>query len=119
MRKKIVMNWPNDTDGDVFRSLEKSNFNFEKEYEIDINIDFDHWPLSESEITEIQKLYPNGEIINPAPGKDIGNGKDIGFVQFQIFSKLDYNFIIEVQKSVTMKVSHMGGWCDSWGVGEW
>lgn len=41
------MEWPNDADGGVFRSLQDDGFDFEKECSIDFNIDFDHWPLDE------------------------------------------------------------------------
>lgn len=111
------MNWPNDADGDVFRSLKARGFDFEQQVIIDINLDFDHWPLAEDELLAITTLYPNVEIINPESGEDIGNGVDFGFLQFQIFKKLNYDFIIELQSSITQTISIYGGWCDSWGLG--
>ncbi len=38
------MDWPNDADGDVFRRLKNSNFDFSKKYTIDFTIDFQFWP---------------------------------------------------------------------------
>ncbi|RYY04022.1 MAG: ribonuclease E inhibitor RraB [Gammaproteobacteria bacterium] len=111
------MNWPNDADGAVFRLLVKNNCDFEKEYVIDLNLDFDHWPLTEEEISNIKALFPNVEIVNPGPGQDIGNGVNIGFLQFQVVNKLSYEYITELQASVTKSISKYKGWCDSWGVG--
>lgn len=68
------MSWLDDDDGDVFRSLEKNGFDFDKEYKIDVNLDFDHWPLSERELSEIEQLYPGIEVIAPEPVESVGNG---------------------------------------------
>lgn len=111
------MSWPNDADGDVFRSLESRGIDFDKEYKIDINLDFDHWPLSPNELKNIMDLFPTVELIEPDLGEDIGNGVDIGFLQFQITHRLNYIHITELQKSITEKISKYGGRCDSWGVG--
>ena len=109
------MSWPNDAGGDVLRGLEENNFNFENEVEIDFNIDFNHWPLLNEERKEIIKLYPNCEIIDPDE-EDIENGDTIGYVQFQINSKLTYELVINTQEKVTSEVKKYGGWCESWGV---
>ena len=41
-----LKNWPDDTDGDVFRILDERNFDFESEQDIEFSIDFKSWPLS-------------------------------------------------------------------------
>lgn len=110
--------WPNDDDGDVFRSLEEKGFDFEKEYDIDINLDFNHWPLSSDELSKIQFLYPKAEVVNPDEGENIGNGINFGFIQFQVRATISYKFITELQISITKKISKYGGWCNSWGVGQ-
>ena len=108
--------WPNDVNGDVFRSLEKHGFDFEKEHLVDINLDFDHWPLTEDELSYVKSLYPTIEIILPDEGEDIGNGVDVGFLQFQVKTKLTYEYIVITQEEITGKISKIGGWCNSWGV---
>ena len=80
MRKEILMDWPSDDDGDVFRSLRESGFDFDKEYKIDINLDFNHWPLLANEKKAIDTLFPEAEYIEPEAGEDIGNGANIGFI---------------------------------------
>ncbi|GAB3058370.1 hypothetical protein GCM10026915_25750 [Simiduia litorea] len=114
-----ILNWPADDDGDVFRSLEKKGFDFDKEHFIDINLDFDHWPLTSLELSSVLALFPESEVINPEKGQSLGNGPDMGFIQFQVKSKLDYKYITELQASITNKLARYGGWCSSWGVGTW
>lgn len=114
------MSWPANADGDVFRSLESNNFDFHMEYVIDVNIDFTHWPLTESEIDFLSNTFTNYEVFEPeGPEEDLGNGKGIGFVQIQIKSKLTYDFIVMLQKEMTAKAKPVGGYCNSWGVGQW
>jgi len=108
--------WPDDVDGDVFQSLSENDFDFNREYLIDINLDFDHWPLKEAELLFVKNLYPGVQIVNPEPGEDIGNGVDIGFLQFQVKSKLSYEYITTLQAKITKNISSIGGWCNSWGV---
>jgi hypothetical protein len=109
------MGWPNDADGDVFRRLEKSGFNFGEEVSIDFNIDFNHWPLTNEEKMEIRNLYPECEFFEPDE-EDIEDEDLIGYVQFQIVGKLSYEFVIKTQEFVTNQMKKYGGWCESWGV---
>jgi hypothetical protein len=109
------MNFPNDLDGDVMRSLEENSFNFEREAKVEFNIDFKHWPLTDNEIEAIQKLYPNCELIEPEE-EDIKNGDLFGYVQFYIVSKVEHEFIVNTQETVTNEMKQYGGWCDSWEV---
>ncbi len=109
------MNWPNDADGDVFRRLEESGFNFDIVSTIDFNIDFNHWPLLDGEKNEIIKLYPNSEFYDPDE-EDLEDGDLIGFVQFQIVAKLTYELVMETQEMVTKEMRKYDGWCESWGV---
>ena len=109
------MKWPNDVDGDVFRRLEQHGFDFEKVHEIDFNIDFNSWPLSVETVDYIRSLYSSIEIIEPDE-EDIENGDTVGYMQFQVVSKLTYDLVMDIQKKVTDEVSKYGGWCESWGV---
>lgn len=109
------MNWPDDVDGDVLRRMESSGFDFNKEHEIDFNIDFDHWPLSDEEKNIITNLYPNCEFVDPEP-EDIEEGDDLGYAQFVIKDKITYELVMDVQEKVTNNMKEIGGWCESWGV---
>lgn len=109
------MDFPNDIDGDVMRSLADHGFNFENEVEIEFNIDFKHWPLTNNEKEAIQKLYANCEFVDPDE-EDIENGYLFGHVEFCLMNKIDHEFIVNTQKTVTRQMEQYGGWCDSWGV---
>jgi hypothetical protein len=56
------MNWPNDADGDVMRRLQSSGFSFDREAEIDFNIDFDQWPPDPSLIGILQNELPSAKV---------------------------------------------------------
>lgn len=109
------MNWPNDEDGDVLRRLEESGFNFDKEVEIDFNIDFNHWPLTNEEKEKIKSLYPGALFYDPDED-DIEEGNLTGYVQFQLIAKLTYELVMGTQKKATEQMKQFGGWCESWGV---
>ncbi|MDX2322195.1 MAG: ribonuclease E inhibitor RraB [Moritella sp.] len=109
------MNFPNDIDGDVMRSLEENGFNFENETEVEFNIDFKHWPLNNNDKAAIVNLYPNCEFVDPSE-MDIENGDLLGYVQIYLTRKIEHEFIVNTQKTLTSKVEQYGGWCDSWGV---
>ena len=118
--KEDLMSWPNNADGDVFRSLESNNFDFQKEYVIDVNIDFDHWPLTNLELEFLSGLFESFEVVEPeTTEEDLGNGKGVGFVQVQVKSKLSYDFIVNYQELLSGKTKSIGGFCNSWGVGQW
>jgi hypothetical protein len=109
------MNWPSDVDGDVLRRLESIGFDFDQETDIDFNIDFDHWPLSENEIKAVKELYPNSQFCEPDE-EDIEEGNLIGYALFHITAKLTYELVMGTQEEVTNKMKLYGGWCESWGV---
>jgi len=109
------MDWPNDADGDVLRSLESKGFDFDQVHDIDFNIDFKEWPITEEAIATISKNYPRYEVIEPDE-EDIANGDLIGYVQFQVTEKLTYELVIDLQASVTKTMKPFGGYCESWGL---
>lgn len=51
--KSEVMPYPDDLNGDVFRRMEESGFNFSKEYIVDFHAVF----ATESEADQIAKMY--------------------------------------------------------------
>ena len=107
--RRDISNWPDTTDGDVFRRMEASGFDFSIEHEIDFNIDFDSWPPSQDAIDIIYELYPNAKIKEPDSEYD-------GDVSFIINELLEYEMVISVQNEVTKAVAPYGGVCESWGV---
>lgn len=109
------MNWPSDADGDVLRRLEENGFNFDREVEIDFNIDFNHWPLTNDEVEQIQGLYPKAAFYDPDE-EDIEEGNLIGYVQFKVKAKVTYDLVINTQERVTEQMKQYGGWCESWGL---
>ena len=108
------MDWPDDADGDVLRRMQESGFDFDREAEIDFNIDFSHWPLSQEEVNQVKKIYPYSEIIDPTE-EDKADGMETGYVQFTIQEKLTYELVINTQEKVTKQMHNIGGWCESWG----
>ncbi len=103
------MNWPNNADGDVFRRLNDSNFNFSIKNTIDFNIDFDNWPPQSDVVNRLQKKYSRIKIIEP-------DDEYSGYISFQIHNKLTYNLVIRIQKDISELVKPFGGICESWGV---
>ena len=109
------MKWPNDADGDVLRNLEENGFDFNRSYKIDFDIDFNKWPLTNTENDQIKKIYPTCTFYDPDE-EDMEEGNTIGYVNLQIESKLTYEFVINTQKEITNNVKPYGGWCETWGV---
>ncbi len=101
------MNWPNDVDGDVLRKMQESGFDFSKETEVDFNIDFDHWPITEEEYNFVKRLYPDCKFY-----EDNGTG----YAQFKMRGFLTHKFVTSIQKMVSDEVHQVGGFCESWGV---
>ena len=109
------MNWPDDADGDVLRSLEEDGFDFDKEYLVDFDVDFNKWPLSQEEKIEIKKLYPQSRFFDPDE-EDIEDGNTIGYVNIQIKSKITYEFVVKTQEELSRVMEPFGGFCEAWGV---
>ncbi len=103
------MNFPDDADGDVLRSLESEGFDFDKPVWIDFNIDFEEWPPPLHAITLFQERYPEAVI---QPREEEG----IGYVLFQIQARLAYELVIRMQAQLTEGMRPFQGNCASWGV---
>jgi hypothetical protein len=95
--------------------LEQKGFDFDKEVQVDFEIEFDHWPLSRTEVDAISRRYPDCEFNDPDE-EDIAEGEVTGTVTLQILSRLTYEFVVDAQKEITGKVKRNGGWCEFWGV---
>ena len=104
-----TMTWPNDVDGDVFRQLQRSGFNFGKTYVVDFNVDFVNWPPPHEAVEVLRKKYKELELRPPEDG-------DIGHIAFQLKGKLSYEWVVRVQREATALVARHGGKCETWGV---
>lgn len=105
----MTMNWPNNADGGVFRSLVEHGFDFDREYQIDFNVDFNEWPPSAAALRKLEERYGEISIYQPDEEYD-------GYVQFKIFGKLTYPLVVEIQDITTTLMEPYGGICESWGV---
>jgi hypothetical protein len=101
--------WPDDADGDVLRRLERNGFDFSKPVAIDFNVDFDAWPPPDSALELLKERFGEIDVIEP---EDEGSG----YVCFQVTSRLSYELVTSVQRSVSLALASNGGQCDSWGV---
>jgi hypothetical protein len=99
------MTWPNNADGDVMRSLQAGGFNFDREVEIDFNIDFDEWPPDSSVTGMLQNKLPSAVI-----------SVEEGCLLVQVRARLTYQFVINMQAELTALSDPFGGICESWGV---
>jgi len=102
-------NWPNDVDGDVFRRLKKSGFDFNRVVDIDFNVDFSAWPPSPAFIGKLRAQFPRMRVFPP-------DGHADGYVQFVVKERLTYALVMSVQHSVSNMAVPYGGVCESWGV---
>ena len=102
--------WPNNADGNVFRSLAAQGFDFSKTYTIDFNIDFDVWPPGKQALEVIRKVFPDAEEVY-----DEEDGLS-GYVIFTLTDKVTYDFVMKIQKTATELVTKYGGRCESWGI---
>lgn len=103
------MSWPDDADGDVFRRLEASGFDFSRDYTIDYIVDFDSWPPSPAVLKLLRERY--GEIELCAPEDD-----SRGSILFRVVGRVSYEGVTSVQRLVTAAMRPHGGVCESWGL---
>lgn len=99
------MSWPSDADGDVFRSLEESGFDFSSIALVDFNVDVPAADAMADAIDAALEVYPDAAI----------REEDTFFV-VQMDARVTYEFVIDVQKRLTNAVAPFGGKCDSWSV---
>lgn len=104
-----TMHWPDTADGDVFRRLQSSGFDFSQVYAVDFNVDFKPWPPSPMALQLLQQKY--GKLTLHPP-----EGNSLGYVQFQIVGKLSYELVISTQAQASQEMASYGGVCESWGV---
>ena len=110
-----LKNWPDDTDGDVFRILDERNFDFESEQDIEFSIDFKSWPLSIKAQQEALEKLPGSKFIEldeEYQDDDINSG----YLSYIIKSRVTYELVTEEQKKLSNIFDELDGYCDSWRV---
>jgi hypothetical protein len=105
----ILMGWPNDVDGDVFRRLATEGFNFSQPTLIDFNVSFQTWPPSQHAVNCLARDYPSVMVYEPEDDRD-------GYLQFQVYALVSYEFVTNIQIAVTEMMAPFRGECSSWGV---
>jgi hypothetical protein len=100
--------WPNDVDGDVFRRMQSSGFDFETPTDIEFMVDFDVWPAPQEFLEQLRARYSSVEVIPPDEDGE-------GYIQFVVHAPLTYELVMQTQKTVSELASPFGGVCDSWG----
>ena len=111
MSTALLDSWPEDADadGDVFRRLASSGFDFGARQTVDYNVDFVPWPPPEAAFQALAGLFGALSVYEPS-------GSSAGYVQFQEQGLLSYLRVLEVQRCATEAVAAFGGVCESWGV---
>ena len=105
----IAADWPDDSDGGVFRNLATAGFEFGKSWSVDYNVDFETWPPPAPALELLRSMY--GELALYPPG-----GDDPGYVQFQIVGPVTYERVTSTQRHASSAMQPYGGVCESWGV---
>ncbi len=101
--------WPDDVDGDVFRRMKSSGFDFDAKVDIDFNVDFDDWPPSSELIELLGKQFSTVKMYEP---DEHGNG----YIQIVLNELVTYELVMYIQSSVSELAAPFGGICESWGV---
>lgn len=101
--------WPDDADGDVFRSLANEGFDFDARHRIDFILELELWPPSPGMFTLLASQYSEVQAEAPARGER-------GFIRFSVDGRLSYELVRSIQRSVSDLASAWGGVCESWGV---
>jgi hypothetical protein len=99
------MSWPDDADGDVFRSLEADGFDFSVETLIEFNVDLGDPDSTTAAIDAALDVCPDAAI-----------GLEDDHFVVQVQALLTYEFVIAAQQKLTAATEKFGGSCDSWSV---
>jgi hypothetical protein len=105
MTNKPTTQWPNDADGDVMRQLQDDRFDFNREVEIDFNIDFDRLPPDSSVVDLLKDKLPSAQV-----------SIEDDCILVQMRARLTYSFVTGMQADLTQISAPFGGRCESWGL---
>lgn len=101
--------WPDDVDGDVFRRMDASGFDFTSECNIDFNIDVETWPPPDPLLKQLRQRYTKVEVVEPGDDHP-------GYITFVVKAKLSYELVTSIQRTASEIAKPYGGNCESWGV---
>lgn len=104
-----MTNWPDDADGDVFRSLQADGCDFSKTYTIDFFVDFPDWPPAEEALSLLEANFGKIELVDEEED-------ETPCVLCKIESLLTYEFVTATQAKIAEAVKPFGGYCMDWGV---
>lgn len=107
--EKNSISWPEDADGDVLRRMKSHGFDFDKDAEIDFNVDFDSWPPPQKILESLRVNYPQMKMIEPSMDSN-------GYILIVVNAKVTYDLVMFIQKSISDMAAPYGGICESWGV---
>ena len=101
--------WPDDADGDVFRSLETDNFDFSRPHLVEYNVDFTDWPPPAPALAWLRENYKSVELHSP---DEYGRG----FAMIEVIQLVTFESVTAMQRKVSAAMEPFGGVCESWGV---
>ncbi len=104
------MNFPDNADGDLLKSLYESGLDAAKTHVFEYDIEFSFWPPANAALDLLKEKY--GELRVYEPEDDYS-----GYVVISIESKLSYEFVVNTQNKVTQFMSKYGGVCEAWANG--
>jgi len=108
------MNYPNDTDGDVFRRMEAHGFDFEKEHTVDFHAVF----ATEEEADIVARQF----LVDHKEGNELKNIEtkpyESGGMELTLSKKMlvTYQAVKEFETLLSERVSRVEGYLDGWGV---
>jgi len=102
-------NWPDNADGDVFRSLEREGCDFSKPYRIDFFVDFPEWPPSKDVVALLKAKFGDVTLQDD-------DAEETPCVLCKMTGPLTYEFVTETQAKISAAVEPFDGCCMDWGV---
>ena len=105
----VTMSWPADGDGDVFRRMQRSGFNFSKPQLVDYNVDFKAWPPPSEAVSLLRRHHPDLKLYPP-------EGDSGGYIQVTQRELVTYERVVSTKRQLTLQMEPFGGVCKSWGV---
>lgn len=109
MTSSQILEWPLDDDGDVFRSLQSQNFDFAREYAIDFNIDLSNEENVYQIASAIMNNFPDASVF-------VEDFEEPVYIRVELNGKVNYEYIVSIQKQLTQISSPWQGNCESWGL---
>jgi len=106
----IVVCRPRDIDAEAFEKLRENGFNFSKRRIIEFTVDFRSWPPHREAMMRLAFDYPS------ALACTTDDDQFDGYLEFQVYALVSYEFIKNTQRYVTEMMAPYHGVCASWEV---